>query len=309
MYHRFEENKYPTTNIRLLDFKKQIDFIKKEKLNFIDIIELKKILIEKKEYKDKKILLTIDDAFKSFYKNAWPILKENKIPFILFVNTREINVNHPNYMNWDQIREIHNSKIGVIGAHSYSHDYLVKLNIEDLKKDIKQSNDDYLKELGSVPEIFSYPFGEYSFDIKQIIKNFGYIMAFGQHSGVVHKKEDLFELPRFPINEDYGKMDRFNFIMNTGPLPFKFFKPENKLINDNNPPNIEIEFENTVKNINCFTNEGGKWKNSEIAYLEENWIRVLLKDEFKPRRGKINCTIKLDDGSWGWLGRQFVIND
>ena len=134
-------------------------------------------------------------------------------------------------------------------------------------------------------------------------------MAFGQHSGVIHKKEDLFELPRFPINEDYGKMDRFNFIMNTGPLPFKFFKPENKLINDNNPPNIEIEFENSVKNINCFTNEGGKWKNSEITYLEENWIRVLLKSEFKPRRGKINCTIKLDDGSWGWLGRQFVIND
>ena len=50
-------------------------------------------------------------------------------------------------------------------------------------------------------------------------------------------------------------------------------------------------------------------ENSEITYLEENWIRVLLKDEFKPRRGKINWTIKLDDGSWGWLGRQFVIND
>ena len=34
---------------------------------------------------NKKILITIDDAFKSFYLKAWPYLKKNKIPFILFV--------------------------------------------------------------------------------------------------------------------------------------------------------------------------------------------------------------------------------
>ena len=38
----------------------------------------------------KKILLTIDDAFLSFYENAWPILKKNEIPFILFVSTEPI---------------------------------------------------------------------------------------------------------------------------------------------------------------------------------------------------------------------------
>ena len=84
MYHRFEENKYPTTNVRINDFKKQIDLIKKTNLDFLDINELKKILIEKKEYKEKKILLTIDDAFLSFYKNAWPILKEKKRTIIQF---------------------------------------------------------------------------------------------------------------------------------------------------------------------------------------------------------------------------------
>ena len=30
----------------------------------------------------KKILINIDDGFKSFYNEAWPYLKENKIPFI-----------------------------------------------------------------------------------------------------------------------------------------------------------------------------------------------------------------------------------
>ena len=50
--------------------------------------------------KERKILLTIDDGLLSFYQNAWPILKEKKIPFILFINTREVS--SFNYMNWNR---------------------------------------------------------------------------------------------------------------------------------------------------------------------------------------------------------------
>ena len=35
MYHRFEENKYPSTNIKIKDFKKHIDLIEKSKFKFI----------------------------------------------------------------------------------------------------------------------------------------------------------------------------------------------------------------------------------------------------------------------------------
>ena len=88
MYHRFNENKYPSTNIRMDAFKKQLEIIQSEGLDFVKPKEFDKNLHLKKE--NRKILLTIDDAFLSFYENAWPILKERKIPFILFVNTREI---------------------------------------------------------------------------------------------------------------------------------------------------------------------------------------------------------------------------
>ena len=42
----------------------------------------KKIKVYDPNVEQKKILLTIDDAFTSFYENAWPILKDEKIPFI-----------------------------------------------------------------------------------------------------------------------------------------------------------------------------------------------------------------------------------
>jgi len=309
MYHRFEENKYPSTNIKINDFKKHIELIKNSNIEFINEKTLKEIVLKKKNYTEKKILLTIDDAFLSFYKNAWPILQKEKIPFILFVNTREINNRHPNYMSWDQIREIHKSDIGVIGGHSFSHEYLAFATEDEIIKDINKSIEDYKRELNFNPEVFSYPFGEYSLEVKNIVKKLGYVIAFGQHSGVVHQRSDLFELPRFPINESYGTLDRFSFLLKTSPLPYKFFKPDEKLLKTNNPPSIEIEFEQNVKNINCFTNEGGSWKKSEITYLENNWIRVLLKEKYKPRRGKINCTLKMKDGSWGWLGKQFIVSD
>ena len=65
--------------------------------------------------KEKKILITVDDAFQSFYDNAWPYLKKNQIPFILFVSTEPVG--NKGYMNWNQIKEIDNSEFGVIGHH------------------------------------------------------------------------------------------------------------------------------------------------------------------------------------------------
>ena len=78
MYHRFEENNYPTTNVRIKDFNLQLEMISQNNLEFISIDELKKIILEKKNYESKKILLTIDDAYRSFYDNGWKILKEKK---------------------------------------------------------------------------------------------------------------------------------------------------------------------------------------------------------------------------------------
>jgi hypothetical protein len=42
MYHRFNEDKYPSTNIQMDVFKQQIKIIKKLKYNFYDPKDLKK---------------------------------------------------------------------------------------------------------------------------------------------------------------------------------------------------------------------------------------------------------------------------
>ena len=309
MYHRFNEDKYPSTNIQLEVFKEQIEIIEREKIRFVHPKEFKDSLYMDKN--TRKVLLTIDDGLLSFYENAWPFLREKKIPFILFVSTREVG--NFNYMNWDQIKELYDDPNVEIGNHSHSHEYLVDENLKVIKNDIKKSIEIFNKNLGKNSEFFSYPFGEYSSGFKKIIKELGFKFAFGQHSGVIDETKDLFELPRFPINEKYGETKRFKTILQTLPFPYKSIQPEEKYIsNKNNPPKVNIQFYDNLKNlsnINCFSNEEDKWRNSKISFDSEYSLNINLDGKFVTERGRINCSLRETNGFYRWLGIQFVIKE
>ena len=304
MYHRFDENKYPSTNIKMSVFEKQIKIIKNLKYSFYDPKDLEKEFhIPKIE---KKVLMTIDDAFSSFYDTAWPYLKEEKIPFILFISTESVGKN--GYMTWSQIKELEKEDTVYIGNHSHAHKYLVDLKNEDFINDISISSLIFKEKLGYNPIFFSYPFGEYSTFIKKYIsKNF--MFSFGQHSGVIDINKDRHELPRFPINEKYGNLKRFKFLINLNPLQYKTLYPDEKyLTNDNNPPKFLVEFfdkQKNITNINCFSDEGDKWEKSNITF-NQKLLKLNFRDKFNFRRGRINCSLN-DGGVWRWFGVQFSI--
>ena len=304
MYHRFNENKYPSTNIKMNIFDEQMLMIKNLEYEFYEPKFFEKEFNEKKT--KKKILITIDDGFQSFYEEAWPYLKENNIPFILFISTEPIGRN--GYMTWDQIIEIENSKIGLIGHHSHTHEYLIDMTNEDFINDIEVASEIFKEKLGYVPSIFSYPFGEYSKFMKNYISN-KFTIAFGQHSGVIDLNKDRYELPRFPINEKYGDLKRFKSVINYNPLEYRTLFPEEKKINDqNNPPELIIEFfeeQKNIKNITCYSNDGGKWKKPNLNF-ENNFMKVQFDEKFLPRRGRINCSLN-DNGKWRWFGTQFTV--
>ena len=304
MYHRFNENKYPSTNIDMEIFKKHLNLIKKNNYNFYNPQEFN--LYFNKPKLNKKILITIDDAFSSFYENAWPLLKKNKVPFILFVSTEPVGKH--GYMTWSQLREIEKENFVFLGNHSHSHEYLVNYNFEKFKEDIDKSIKIFEEKIGYNPIFFSYPFGEYSLEQKKYIsKKFKY--AFGQHSGVIDTNKDKYELPRFPINEKYGDLERFEFLIKLMPLQYKKIIPEDKLLTpEKNPPKVSIEFfkdQKNLNNINCFSNEGNEWGNPKLELID-NKLNIIFRDKFLFRRGRVNCSLN-DNNQWRWFGIQFVL--
>ena len=304
MYHRFNEDKYPSTNIQMNIFKQQMEIIKNSNYTFFYPDKFEKNFTSIRT--NKEILLTIDDAFLSFYLEAWPYLKKNKIPFILFVSTEPVG--KKGYMTWEQIKEVGTEKFAVIGHHSHSHGYLIDKDNDFFITDLKKANEIFLNNLGYVPNLFSYPFGEYSKFMRDYVsKNFDY--AFGQHSGVIDLNKDKFELPRFPINENYGELKRFNSIIKSFPLEYEqLFPLEKKLLTKNNPPNFQVKFfkeQDNIENINCYSNELDKWEKSNTT-IDNYVLTIKFRGPFKPRRGRINCSLN-DNGKWRWFGIQFPI--
>jgi peptidoglycan/xylan/chitin deacetylase (PgdA/CDA1 family) len=212
-------------------------------------------------------------------------------------------------MSWDQIKEVEKENFAYIGNHSHSHDYLTKFVFQKFVEDIEESIKIFKNKLGYNPIYFSYPFGEYNLEQKNYIAN-NFEFAFGQHSGVIDLNKDRYELPRFPINEKYGEIKRFKEVISYLPLQYKIIKPENKFMNDGeNPPKMMIEFfedQKNLENINCFSNEGSKWRKTKIILIE-NTLNINFAEKFTERRGRINCSLKDKEG-WRFSGFQFVQN-
>jgi peptidoglycan/xylan/chitin deacetylase (PgdA/CDA1 family) len=307
MYHRFDESKYPSTNIDTKELEKHLVYLKENDFNIKSINEILDKKANKKPFLNNTIGFTVDDAFLSFYKNGWPIFKKYNVPVTLFVSTDIVNESHWNYMSWEDLREFINQG-GSVGLHSASHAHLTSYDILDVKKDLISSIEVIKKELDITPKIFAYPFGEASNDIINLLESLKIDFAFGQHSGVINQNSNKYYLPRFALNETYGKLDRFIFSANTKPLVVKNFLPKEIYLTGNKKPKIEFDIISNINkgSLNCFSNGGGEWENVDFSINEKNQIILNLMKPFLSGRGKINCTAK-DNNNWLWFGHQFTV--
>ena len=304
MYHRFGENKYPTTNIKMDQFSDHIKELIKTKYNVIKIQDGLKAIQNISLVKDRSVIITIDDAYSSVFNNAWPILKKYGLPFTLFVSTDVIDNKTPGYMSWEEIRILRDNGV-TIGSQTKSHPHMHNLSENQIVKELEFSNSRFVQEIGSKPEIFAYPYGEYNLNVVKKIKINGFKAAFGQHSGVAHLSLGLHQLPRFAMNETYGNMKRFLLAVNAKPIPISDLSPKDPVI-IKNPPFYGFTLSDTIKPkgiVRCFASNGIK---SETKRLGKNRIEVRLEKPFPKGRGRINCTMSAGE-RWRWLGRQFII--
>ena len=99
----------------------------------------------------------------------------------------------------------------------------------------------------------------------------------------------------------------------TKTLPFKYkkiFPKEKYLIPEKNPPKVKIEFYEGIKNLknlNCYSNENNKWRQSDIKFETASTILININEKFVGERGRINCSLRDPSGYWRWLGVQFVV--
>ena len=92
----------------------------------------------------------------------------------------------------------------------------------------------------------------------------------------------------------------------------RYLIKEKFLLKTKNPPNVRIEFYDNIKNLRslgCYSNEGEKWRESDIQFENDHTLVINIKEKFVGERGRINCSLRDQSGFWRWLGVQFVISD
>ena len=308
MYHRFGEGRYPSTNTTIEQFETHLEELATGGYTVLPLIDVTTRILEGEPLPDRTVSITVDDAFISVYNEAFPRLKEYGFPFTLFVATQSIDRGLRNYASWDQIREMQASGVD-IGSQSHTHPHLHRIPLEQAREEIAVSNRRFLEELGLTPRLHAYPFGEYSVEVRDMMREFGFIAAFGQHSGVLHASQHPFELPRFAFNENYGSLDRLRLAINALPVPVVDVTPENGVLFDN-PPLIGFTVEEGVEplgQLSCFASGIGAVETITLGRR----IEVRLSEPFEGPRARLNCTMPHIEngqttGRWRWFGRQYV---
>lgn len=301
MYHRFGEGEYPSTNITMEQFNAHVKELTSGPYTVMGVPQIVSALADGKGLPDRTIGITIDDAYRSVYEKAWPVFREHNLPFTVFVSTEQLDSGYANYMTWDMIRDL--SKAGVtIGGHSENHAHLPDLAIEQVKAELANSAARFKEELGYVPEIFAYPYGEASDAVIAAVKEAGYRAAFGQQSGAMHTKSDFMYLPRFALNEHYGAMDRFNLAANSLPLVVSDITPADYTLS-RNPPAFGFTLAEPAPSMNCYPSDG----EPTMSRLGDERVEIRLAGPVSSGRWRINCTAMGPDSRWRWFGMLYTV--
>jgi len=310
MFHRFGENTIPSTNIRLEQFDAMLAALKAGGYHVLPLPEIVAALKADRSLPDHAVALAADDAYASAFTGGWPRLKKAGFPFTLFVATGPVDQHLRGYLTWDQIRQMKAEGV-TIGAHSNMHPSLPALSPAEMKADLDLSMQRYQAELGERPKLFAWPFGEWDSKSMAVVKSMGYEAAFGQQSGVAHAKHDMFWLPRFPMNEHFGSVDRMTMAVNALPLPVSDITPGDVLVKlgqTPNPPALRFTVMpglERMKDLLCYTSEGAR---TTLKDLGNNRYEAKPAAAFSPPRDRISCTLPTNEkGRFRWFGIQFTV--
>ena len=303
MYHRFGEDKYPTTNVRIEQFEEHLEILASGEYSVWPLQDIISNLQAGKPVPDRTVAITIDDAYLSVYEVAMPRLKARGFHATLFVATRPVDRDLRNYMDWDQLREWQAAGFD-IGSQTQTHPHMHRQSIEVNREELKVSNDRFLAELGIRPTLFAYPYGEYNLGVIDLVKAAGFEAAFGQNSGVAHGYDGFFELPRFAMNEQYGNRERLELAINGLPLKVLEIVPADVVLSEN-PPLYGFTLASDMdqeRQLRCFNSKYGKLDVAIIGRRAE----IRMPGPLVGKRARINCTMPGPDGRWRWFGRQFL---
>ena len=245
VYHDVDDNINPFVDglnitVEIKAFEKHMEFLKKHyKVVNLDII-IKSI--KEKQNSDRYVAITFDDGYKSFYRNAFPILKKNNFPATVFLIEKCLNDHYYMWRNRLCYLINCNESLTISNFIKYFSKNQTSRNIKFINKNKKE----FLKSTAELPSLIS---------VKEVEKLLD----------MISNTEKIKEIKLYIDIKDCERLSKYNIAFgNHSTSHFEF-----KFLNDNEIWR-EIKWKNidTVASINFMSHllalpRGAPTKNSE----------------------------------------------
>ena len=155
--------------------------------------------------RERRVLVTLDDAFQSVFRNGLPIFQELGVPALTYVVSGQIGGANV----WDRNKGLKERRLmsreeilewvaagNEIGAHTVTHTRLTNLSLEEARREIFDSKKVLEDLIGRPVRHFCYPYGSSNALIHDLVREAGYETATTVDGGYNFPETDKFALRR-----------------------------------------------------------------------------------------------------------------
>lgn len=218
--------------------KNDIDYLKNNGYTFVSAQEVIDYSENNTGLPDKAAMLTFDDGNYNFYGYVVPILEQTGANAIVSVvgsytdEYSESNIKNMSYgyMRWSEVYDMFLSNLVEVGNHSYDFHSTDKgrngskkkknESMEEYKEifisDTEKAQNRFMTKTGFTPVIYTYPFGAYTEETVDWLKEMGFKMSLGCAEGInkiTHDTNSLYFLKRFNRPGGISSEQFFNKIL------------------------------------------------------------------------------------------------
>lgn len=121
MYHEVEREPHDASSLSAAKLERQLELMKANNFHLITMDQYRNFILRGDAVPPNAVLLTFDDGYESFYRDAYPILRKHGAPATSFLIVGTVgNPRHAGIakLNWDQVKEMKRN-----GISFYSHSY------------------------------------------------------------------------------------------------------------------------------------------------------------------------------------------
>lgn len=315
-YHHFGAETPPATSVTLPQFDAHLDYLAEHDYRIWPLDRIATHLRDRLPLPERVVAITVDDAYRSVYREAWPRLRKRGWPFTVFVATDAVDAGADAMMSWQQMREMAASGV-TFANHSSSHAHLLRRHPGEsapawrkrVKSDLQHAQTRLQQELGHAPLLFAYPYGEYDTPLRELVGALGFT-AFGQQSGPASGYSDPLALPRFPMAVAFASLDDVAEKLQSLPLPVLRAEPDDPVLPPGTDrPQLRITLQPgsyRTDTLGCYVSGQGRiqpvWLDAKHSRFE-----VRAAGPLPVGRSRYNCTAQsVAETGWLWYSHLWI---